>query len=253
VVLVPLQKGSLQIPPIEFEFFDPESRTYVKKRTQAIPIEVAEGDPGSAATYVSKPTEDATPSTSPGVTTAKDSYGALRLKDKRLEGATNFLGQPWWRWVAWFGLIVFFSFIGLVIFDQAKKRSIAQLEVLKRKQNMESFWRNLDKELAKMDKSDKITAYSPILEKLEDAVYKTLDATFEITSRAMPNRELSKALTENHGVSLEDTKLVTRIREFTEMVRFSSSANSEDAGREVQELIQNAKKLCLDFSNRKTG
>jgi hypothetical protein len=37
------------------------------------------------------------------------------------------------------------------------------------------------------------------------------------------------------------------------MVRFSSSANSEDAGREVQELIQNAKKLCLDFSNRKTG
>jgi hypothetical protein len=38
------------------------------------------------------------------------------------------------------------------------------------------------------------------------------------------------------------------------MVRFSSSAaQSEDAEREIQELIQNAKKLCLEFSGRKAG
>ena len=70
VILVPLQKGDVQIPSIDFEFFDPESRTYVRKKTSPIPLSVAEGDPGSAPTFVSKPSEDtqavASPNGSPG-------------------------------------------------------------------------------------------------------------------------------------------------------------------------------------------
>ena len=255
VVLVPLQKGAMEIPPIEFEFFDPESRSYVKKKTAAIPIQVAEGDPGSAPTFVSKSTDDEQVSASPGAA-ANSTYGSLRLKDKRLEGTASFLGQPWWRWVAWFGLAVFFSFLGLVAFDQAKKRSLAQLEILKRKQNLESFWKNLEKELSKVGKSPNFSAYSPILEKIEDELYKSLDSAFGITSRAMPSRDLANTLTESHGVAKEDAKEVTRIREYTEMVRFSSSGGStagEDAERDVQNLIQNAKRLCLDFSGKKAG
>jgi hypothetical protein len=254
VVLVPLQKGALEIPPIEFEFFDPESRTYVRKKTAAIPIQVAEGDPGSAPSFVSKPVEEEA-SASPGAN-VNSNYGSLRLKDKRLEGTASFLGQPWWRWVAWFGLAVFFSFLGLVVYDQAKKRSMVQLEILKRKQNLESFWKNLEKELAKVGKNPNFSAYSPVLEKIEDELYKSLDSAFGITSRAMPNRDLANTLTESHGVSREDAKEITRIREYTEMVRFSSSGGStagEDAEREIQNLIQNAKRLCLDFSGRKAG
>jgi hypothetical protein len=254
VVLVPLQKGALEVPPIEFEFFDPESRTYVRKKTAAIPIQVAEGDPGSAPSFVSKPAEDE-PAASPGAS-ANSNYGSLRLKDKRLDGTASFLGQPWWRWVAWFGLAVFFSFLALVVYDQAKKRSMVQLEILKRKQNLESFWKNLEKELSKVGKSPNFSAYSPILEKIEDELYKSLDSAFGIASRAMANRDLANTLTESHGVSREDAKEVTRIREYTEMVRFSSSGGTiagEDAEREVQNLIQNAKRLCLDFSGRKAG
>ena len=255
VVLVPLQKGQTQIPAIEFEFFDPESRAYVKKKTQAISIQVAEGDPGSAPSFVSK-AEDTNSSSTPQASPGSDSYGSLRIKDKRTEATSSFLGQPWWRWVAWFGLIVFFSFIGLVAFDQAKKRSLTQLEVLKRKQGLESFWKNLDKETTKLGPDADLAAYAPILEKIEDEVYKSLDDAFGIQSRAMPSRDLANTLTEFHGVSLDEVKQITKIREFTEMVRFSSSASSSegtDAGREVQALIQTAKKLCVDFSSRKAG
>jgi vacuolar-type H+-ATPase subunit E/Vma4 len=131
-----------------------------------------------------------------------------------------------------------------------------QLEILKRKQNLESFWKNLEKELSKVGKSPNFSAYSPILEKIEDELYKSLDSAFGIASRAMANRDLANTLTESHGVSREDAKEVTRIREYTEMVRFSSSGGTiagEDAEREVQNLIQNAKRLCLDFSGRKAG
>jgi hypothetical protein len=252
VVLVPLEKGQLQIPPIEFEFFDPESRSYIHKKTNAIPIQVAEGDPGSGPSSVVRAEDVQNPA--PNGSTAPDTYGALKVKDQRSDTSSSFLGQPWWRWVAWFGLVVFFSFIGLVIFDQAKKRSIVQLEVLKRKQSLDSFWKNLDKEVARFDKNERLSSYAEILEKIEDELYKSIDGAFGVSSRAMPNRDLANTLTEFHGVSKEDAKEVTRVREFTEMVRFSTVASSNtDAQQEVRDLIQNAKKLCLDFSNRKTG
>ena len=133
---------------------------------------------------------------------------------------------------------------------------MAQLEVIKRKQGLESFWKNLEKEVSKLGPNADVSSYAPILEKIEDEVYKSLDEAFGITSRAMPNRDLANTLTELHGVTREDAKQITKIREFTEMIRFSSAAPSlsgEDTSREVQEMIQNAKKLCLDFSNRKTG
>jgi hypothetical protein len=218
---------------------------------------VAEGDPGSASNIIQKTTDEENQgSASPNDGKSSDAYGALRLKDKRSDGTSSFLGQPWWRWVAWFGLIVFFSFIGLVVFDQAKKRSLVQLEVLKRRQNQESFWKNLEKEVSRISKNDALTSYSNILEKIEDELYHTLDAAFGIASRAMPNRDLANALTEHHAISADDAREVVRIREFIEMVRFSShasSSDSEEASREIVELVQKAKKLCLDFSSRKIG
>ena len=255
VVLVPLQKGEVQIPPIEFEFFDTESQAYIRKKTSAIPIQVAEGDPGSAP--VNKPLEEnKTTSNSAPVSSGSENYGSVRSKDGRLDSTSSFLGHPWWRWVAWFGLLVFFSFVGLVIFDQAKKRSIGQLENLKRRQTIDQFWKNIEKEYNGMEKDSEISSFGPLLEKIEDELYRVLDSAFGISSRATPSRELVNALTENHGVSLEDAKKIAKIREFTEMVRFSSAASiniSSNPLAEVQTHLQNAKSLCLDFSSRKTG
>lgn len=257
VVLVPLSKGTYEIPPIEFEFFSPESRSFIRRKTQAIPIQVAEGDPGSASAVPQKLSEDTQSQANSGGIQAAEGYGSVRNKDKHLEGTSNFLGQPWWRWVAWFGLLVFFSFIGLVVFDQAKKRSLAQLEAIKRKQGAEAFWKNLEKDLKSnfLNANDAQVA-GVILERVEDEVYKTLDEAFGITSRAMPSRDLANALVDSHNVTVDQAKLVTRIREYTEMLRFSSGATltpGNDVQTQVQEFIQDARRLCLDFSSKKLG
>ena len=253
VVLVPKEKGSYQIPPIEFEFFSPESRAYVRAKTQNIPIEVAEGDPGSASSLPEKPLAEDSAQANLSASPA-ESYGTLRTKDRPQESSSSFLGQPWWRWVAWFGLIVFFSFVGLVIFDQAKKRSLAQLEVLKKRQSSESFWKNLRKDAEGLQSSHSSSqSFSPVLEKTVDEVYKTLDSVFGIASRATPSRDLAKILIETHSVSETQWKQIAELLEFTEMVRFSSASYSADPGQaeKVLELIENAKKLCSDFSSKK--
>ncbi len=254
VVLVPREKGSYEIPPIDFEFFNPDSRSYTRKATLSIPIQVAEGDAGSASALPEKigQEEVQAPQTN-GSSSPAQTYGALRSKDKT-DGSSNFLGQPWWRWVAWFGILVFFCFVGLVVYDQAKKRSMAQLEMLKRRQSSESFWKNKRKEAESLLSSGAgAQSFSVILEKIVDEVYKTLDDSFGISSRAMPNRDLAKTLTENHGVSQDEWKQIKELLEYTEMIRFSSTAPISDRGEaeKVLELIENAKKLCSDLGSKK--
>lgn len=253
VVLIPKQKGDLTIPPIEFEFFSPETRSYLKKKTASIPIVVAEGDPGSSVMTTEKPqtTEEATQNASSNASPS-EGYGTVRPKEAHTDGTSSFLGQPWWRWVAWFGLLVFFSFIGLVVFDQTKKRSMAQIEIIKRKQSSESFWKNLKKEAEKIHAEPALA--SGCLEKAVDEIYKTLDECFLVTSRATPSRDLAKILTENHGVSQEQWKQLSEVLEYFEMLRFSSSTpsqNTEEVASQVSRLLENAKKLCSDFSSKK--
>jgi hypothetical protein len=255
VVIVPLESGSLQIPPIDFEFFNPESRSYVRKKTSPIAIQVAAGDPGSASILSSKDANDSTTNLPNQTQSPSAGYGTLRIKDKRTEGASGFLDVPWWRWVSWFGLLVFFAFVGLVIWDQAKKKSVAQLEILKRKQSIEQFWRGLEKNSNELALSaSPPSAYAVILETLEDELYKSLDEAFEMSSRATPKRELAKILTEVHGLSSEQWREMASVFEFNEMIRFSSAANEVEAltvGERVKDSIESAKKICLELSRKK--
>ena len=255
VVIVPLESGSLQIPPVEFEFFNPESRSYVRKKTAPISIQVAAGDPGSASILNTKDTNESATSAPTQGSSPSAGYGAIRNKDKRTEGASGFLDEPWWRLVSWFGLLVFVAFLGLVIGDQAKKRSVAQLEILKRKQSIEQFWKNLEKSTNELLLSTSPpSAYAGILETLEDELYKSLDDAFEMSSRATPKRELAKILTETHEVSAEQGREMAGIFEFNEMIRFSSTANEAEAqtvGERVKVSIESAKKICLELSRKK--
>jgi hypothetical protein len=136
--------------------------------------------------------------------------------------------------------------VGLVIWDQTKKRSLLQLEGLKRKQGVEQRWKSI---LAEIDSSNSQTV-SESLEKAKDERYKTLDDAFGLSSRAMPLRDLSKILTETHGVSGDQVKTLVSFLEFTEMVRFSSGATfstGEEAVKVSRERVESVQKICLDL------
>jgi hypothetical protein len=253
VVLVPLQKGNYEIPPVEFEFFNPDSRSYVRKKTNAIPIQVAEGDPNSAPMLPEKSTE---PSTLGAASAEPTAWGNLRTKDEaKADSPSAFYGQPWWRWVAWFGLLVFFCFVGMVIFDETKKRSKTQLDLLKRKQSSEAFWQKLQREAQSLTlEKARIAQFSPIYEQIIDQIYKTLDDAFGMTSRAHSQRELAKLLTENHGVTPEQWSKISQILEFSETIRFASSTgvvSDIEVQEKTQSSIETAKKLCAEITAKK--
>ena len=256
VVLVPQKKGTFEIPPIEFEFYNPESKAYVRKKTTAIPIVVSEGDPNSASVITDKGVDEHSANGAPKEVQEAHGWGALKLKEEnKNESPSSFMGQPWWRWVSWGGFLVLFAFFGLVIFDQARKRSLVQLDLIKRKQSAESFWHKLEKEAQTLTQSQASAhQFSVIYEEIMDQLYQTLDDAFGITSRAMPSRDLAKVLTEHHGVSEEQWRKVSQIIEYSEAIRFASNAgamNDSEVQTKTQQSIETAKKLCADFSSKK--
>jgi hypothetical protein len=253
VVVIPTEKGYVSIPEIAFEFFNPESRSFVRKKTQSFPIEVQEGDPGSAPMKLDSLVRDDTSKPESG-SSPTAGYGELKLQDQK-NASVGFLGQPWWRLVSWFGLIMFFCFIALVVWDQTKKRSVAQLDAIKKKQSQDQFWKNLEMEAQELSlSSSPASRFAGILESLEEELYKSLDGAFNMSARATPKRELAKVLTENHGISPEQWRKMLAIFEFTEQVRFSSStgiADSSLVGERVKEFVESARKICEDLNRKK--
>jgi uncharacterized protein (DUF58 family) len=244
VVVIPELAGSMEIPPVEFEFFNPESRAYVRRKTAAIPIVVAPGDPSQAPAAPRLSGESADrPDTAPPA--GGPSYGAIRERDKSSEG---FGGQPWWRLVAWAGLLMFFFFAGMVVWDQTKKRSLARLEVLKRKQNVDRFWASLAESAQKAVTPQEM---GRVLEQLKDEVYKSLDEGFDLSSRALPKRELARILTEQHSLRSEDWQTLDTLFETAERIRFSSQSGEPGiSGERVKDLVDSVRKICAGFPRK---
>jgi hypothetical protein len=244
VVLVPLQTGELTIPSITFEFFNPASRSYIQKKTQPIKINVSQGE--AAPTEKIRDEKDVQSEDRSQFSEQKN-YGNLRLSEQqKMDAAGTFLGQPWWRWVTWFGLLMFIAFIGLVAYDHLKKKSLIHLELLKKKEKMQSDWLQLTQEA-------KHAPLSSVFEKVSDQIYETLDDAFGIKSRTHQLRDLVNLLTENHGLDPEQCKSLSKVLEFSEMVRFASQSlhQNDDLRFQAEQMVDTARNLCSSISSKK--
>jgi len=244
VVIIPEQTGDLVIPAIPFEFFNPTTRSYLQKKTDPIRISVAQGEAGATE----HPPEEVKPDVSANSNSAlAKNYGSVRTHESiKTEEAGSFMGQPWWRWIAWAGLLVLLAFLGLVAFDHLKKKSLLKLEILKKKEKIQSIW-------AQFSQDAKEAPLPQLLEKVSDQLYKTLDDEFEITSRSLPLRDLAKLLTEKHGFTTEQWKSLSKVFEFSEMIRFASQSTPHDSElrRQAQEMIELSKNLCAAITSKK--
>jgi hypothetical protein len=250
VVMIPELAGAQEIPPIEFEFFNPESRSYIRKKTAAMPIQVEAGNPASAPATTSRDPGDRVSGGSPSGGASPNgtpAYGDLRERDKQLEG--GFLGQPWWRLVSWVGLLMFFCFIGLVGWDHFKKRSMARLELLKKKQGTEQLWKGLEQGAAEARDPSEL---GRILDQLTDEIYKSLDQAYGLSSRALPKRELARILTEHHAFPPEDWRTISALFELEEQVRFSAGAIGDLAstGERVKSSVESLRRICVELSRK---
>ncbi|NDG85918.1 MAG: protein BatD, partial [Proteobacteria bacterium] len=100
VVIVPTKEGPSQIPPVEFEFFNPETRSYQKKTSPSIPVVVLPGDPGAPIrSSESAITDIPGVQSSPAPSTESQSYGSTRAREKQMDAKRSVMGTPLWRWV----------------------------------------------------------------------------------------------------------------------------------------------------------
>jgi hypothetical protein len=244
VVLVPLQTGELTIPSIPFEFFNTSTRSYSLKKTEPIRISVAQGEAAPMEHAADEIKNESQPTTS---TNDQKTYGSLRVGEKlKSDTAGSFLGQPWWRWIAWAGLLVLIAFLGLIAFDHLKKKSLLQLEILKKKEKIQNIWTQFSNEAKNSPLPD-------VFEKVSDQLYKTLDEEFGLTSRALQLRDLAKILTEQHGFSKEQWKKLSSVFEFSEMIRFASKSTPHDDELRTHalEMIEIARNICATISSKK--
>jgi hypothetical protein len=244
VVLVPLTTGELTIPAIPFEFFNPTTRSYIQKKTNPIRINVIQGE--AAPTQFAQ--EDSKPNAMTGTSTNQTTFGSTRSAEEaaKSDAPGIFLGQPWWRWVAWAALLLFVCFIGMVIFDHLRKKSLLKLEILKKKETYHSIWTQLEQQANN-------APIQEVLENVSEEIYTTLDDAYGIKSRSLAIRDLAKLLTEQHGFTNEQWKNISSVLEFSEMVRFASHASGpeNEVRSRAKELIENAKNLCLSISSKK--
>lgn len=244
VVLIPLQTGELNIPSIPFEFFNPSTRSYSQKKTEPIRISVSQGEAAPMEHHEDENKEE--PAPQPGSSSQK-SYSGIRTGDNiKSESTGSFLGQPWWRWIAWAGLLVLVAFIGMIVFDHLKKKSLLKLEVLKKKEKIQNIWGQLIKDA-------KDSPLPDVFEKVSDQLYKTLDEEYGLTSRALQLRDLAKILTEQHGFSKEQWKNLSKVFEFSEMIRFASKSTPHDDELRTHalEMIETARNICATISSKK--
>ncbi len=224
IMLVPKTKGKYQIPAIDLSMFNPDTKSYVVRKSQPISIEVLEGIPGQV--YVpnkSKPTVTAD-------TPKLEAKAWLTEADAQLEPKSNnsFLG--WLLGVASiFGLL--FSYIQLKSkisnrFGKNKK-VIGKKEVLEKAQALLKI---------DTDPSEKLATAQLIISEI-------LKVQFDIEIGSLIRSEVKQAL-ESKNVNTQTIDLITSLLERCENFRFVPGGAQPQAARVVvEELITIINKL----------
>ena len=238
-LLIPRVPGKVTLPQLELSFFDPIKGAYVTRKTDQIEIKVSDAAPGTAYVPVKRAGDNvaATGAGSSAQSEAvKPAEDVMYLKDPAEPGpAPGPMGLPWWRWMYWLSAtgVLLFAFVAAVdkIFGRLRLlRSTRKSRLLAESKS----WQKL-KAAAKAARSgapwnDVTHTY----ELLTGAVYDAIDRKHSIGARSLSRSELRRALVDEHGMSAENWMRLDRLLDFTETVRFASSAGvvSEIAARE---------------------
>jgi hypothetical protein len=243
-LLIPRQPGPLELPSLEFTYFDPKKSEYVTKKTDPIKINVLDPAPGSAP-YVPKATSPAD-AASAGQT-AKISNEPRGLKASSDSGGTAFSGLPMWRWVYWIALAAIGFFIFLVARDQFSnfRKSASEKQAARAKQEAKS-WTRLKAIAAKIPEGTSWNEVLTFYDSVAAQVFDAIDRVYSVGSRSYSREELKRMLVDDRGLADAVWQRASRVLEFAELVRFAKSAGafSESTIRsEASKWVQEAESV----------
>jgi hypothetical protein len=96
-LLIPREKGVLELPGLEFSYFDPKKNEYVTKKTEPFKVNVLEANAGS--TYVPKTSTANAPATQTPPTGKTEEARGLKAPAQDTGEGSGLSGLPMWRWL----------------------------------------------------------------------------------------------------------------------------------------------------------
>lgn len=254
VVFIPLEKGELPIPKITFEFFNPETKSYQQVLTPALSLKVTEGDEQTIAQIKNSAASSSPVTHQESTTPALHEYGKIRMPDPKNADSGVYLGQPWWRYVGWGSFLIIFSLVALLIWDEFIKKSTNKIALLKKKQDVHSFWDSKANQVETLISSaTNVEDFVDVMEEVTQLVFNALDQSFHISSKSSSRRELVTILTQSHKVNDSWIEKISQTLEFSELVRFVSSGNVlsiEQIRKKIPQWLQDAKSIVIEFSKK---
>ncbi|MEO5971082.1 MAG: BatD family protein [Bdellovibrionia bacterium] len=237
-LLIPRVPGQITLTPLEFEFFDPVKKQYYTKSTEAVQIKVLDPAPGTSLVPAKQPTfQTDSKSQDSQQSTQLDEMRYLKAPGADLEAGFNLRSA--WRFLFWgcgliLGLLVFL--IGVDLFRGGKKK-LSHKRKARYLQNSKS-WENLSTIARAASNGGSWKETTQAYEILCGIIFDALDRTYQISSRAISRSELKTILVGDRGMPEESWQRVDQLLEFSDLVRFASSAGGVSESTSRNELAK---------------
>ncbi len=229
-LLIPRTPGKLDLPVIEFGFFDPAKKQYYTKSTDPIQLNVLEPAPGTqtAPTAQNHPTSKS--ESLPSGEKPKRSEDLKYLKTPH-EFSANKSWLPSWRFLYWGLLALLGVFLVLVSIDALRRKKRGQIG--DQKKGDSKVWDALIQEAESSLKGSAWQDVCQTYEKISDVLLDALDQRYSISSRSVSRVHLQQILVDEKGMSASLWERFEKLLEYSDLVRFASSAgaNTETQAR----------------------
>ncbi len=259
-LLIPRVPGKLELPPLQFGFFDPNKNQYYTQSTEAIQLHVLEPAPGSALVPIGKnKINENSHSSNPGakVENLRDLKSPTEIVNQKsgLELTWHLL---YWGWVVALG--AFIGFVGVDLF----KRGATKIRRLRRAKIGDDLqqWSDLQSRAKNASLGASSGAswqeISELYELLTEAVFDEIDKVFQVGARGFSRAQLGDLLVQEKGLPAPLWSQIVALLEYAETVRFASSlGNSTESSARSDlikwvseaELVAKSLKACRSFDS----
>jgi hypothetical protein len=230
-LIVPRSAGEKEIPPVEFTYFNPQSKKYVTIKSQPIKINVKQGVGGSTVASQGFSKED--------VKLLNEDIRYIKTSDFNLEPRQEIsLIKPWF----WASLIVpFFALIGLITFKRRQDKLSGNVQLLRYQKADKAARKRLKQSKTALDANKISEFYS----ELSFALFGYLEDKLGIQkSEFTLEGAIAKLSVTNVNPELIDR--VKRIAEKCEFVRFAPQGETSAS---AQEIYDEAVKVIIELDS----
>jgi hypothetical protein len=234
-LLIPRVPGKLDLPALEFGFFDPNLKKYYTKSTLPLTLNVLDPAPGTALVPVSRKN----PGKALNQSALSPKVEDVRYLKPPVDMPDGIFGQPIWRILYWICLVLATTLFGFIASDLLR-RNKKRVERRRRAQTAgkSKTWDRLHASARGATNGAPWQEVTQAYEVLTGVLFDTLDSAFNVGVRSISRPQLRQILVDEKGMPQEVWGKAESLLEFADLVRFASSAGAVSENQARSELLK---------------